>query len=115
LRRDDQVDEGVSHRRDLETAVDRRSCLDVVAAADVADDDQVRPRREMQRVEALETDDAPARKLGADGRVERDVRSGHLVPHRLEQTGEGAHSGPRHGYAMDAHLVLLRYWFRRIT
>src|SRR5262249_22686437 len=106
----DEIDEGVRHRRDLQSAVDCGPRLDVVAPTHVADDHQLRSqdRRRpafsyVRRIEASKTTYSPASQLRADGGIERDVGTGHVVPHRPKEARERPHSGPRYAYAMDAH------------
>jgi hypothetical protein len=104
VRRDDQIDEGMRHRRHAKAGIDRGLRLDVVAPAYVPHDDQVGPIGDVRRIEPAQAPHAPSLELRAHGRIERDVRAGHLVPDRPEQAGQGPHSAPRHADAMDAHV-----------
>src|SRR6202041_3423168 len=81
----------------------RRARLDVVGAADVADDHEVGAGDEVGRVEPRHEADAPALERGAHRGVEGRVRAGDVVARGLEEAGERAHPGACDGDEVNVH------------
>ena len=76
--------------------------LRVVAADGVTDDDDIGCRVEVARRVALPGPDPGRFEQVAHRRIKRPVRTGHEVALRLQQTGEGCHSGTADGDQVDA-------------
>jgi len=79
--------------------------LDVVLAADVADDDDVGGPVEVRGAEALERRHAQLRELRRHGRVHVLVGAAHVVPRRLEQPRERPHARPGNPNQMHFHRI----------
>ena len=84
-------------------AVDRGARLDVVRAADVADDDESGRGSRCAASKPVMQPDAPALERRPHRRVERHVGARHVVPGGLEEPGERAHAGAGDGDEVNVH------------
>ena len=100
---EEQLGEQRGKRRQRELPLPRRHDLDVVLAANVADNDALGGPVEVRRREAVHDRNLLLSELGRHRRIDVLVGTTHVMTRRLEKAGERAHAGSADSDEVNFH------------